>query len=253
MYLPIGLFGVSIATAVLPAVSRHAAFGDLTSVRSTASRGLAMMLMLNIPATFGLIVLSTPIVQLLFERGRFLQADTAATADAVRLYAVGLVGYSVARIAASTFYALRQSHVPVAVSVATIVANVVLSVTLVRVMEYRGLALGISLAALANGALLVVLLRRRLGGIEGRRLSVALVKVTVAASLMVLAALGVGHVMGAVLSGQHFATQLLRLGVSIGAALAVLAAAAKVLRIEEFNEAITVIRSRIHSRPSTSL
>ncbi|MBW8862616.1 MAG: murein biosynthesis integral membrane protein MurJ [Acidobacteria bacterium] len=87
MYLPIGLFGVSIGTAVLPAVSRHATAGDVLAMRRTIARGLALMLMLNVPATLGLIVLATPIVQLLFERGRFLPADTAATASAVRLYA----------------------------------------------------------------------------------------------------------------------------------------------------------------------
>ena len=64
MYLPIGLFGVSIGTAVLPAVSRQAAVGDTAGIRHTVSRGLGMMLMLNVPATVGLFVLSTPIVQL---------------------------------------------------------------------------------------------------------------------------------------------------------------------------------------------
>jgi putative peptidoglycan lipid II flippase len=106
MYLPIGLFGVSIGTAVLPAVSRHAAVGDTAGIRHTVSRGLGMMLMLNIPATIGLFVLATPIVQLLFERGRFLPADTAATAAAARFYAIGLAGYSAVRIASPTFYAI---------------------------------------------------------------------------------------------------------------------------------------------------
>src|SRR5471032_28184 len=78
MYLPIGLFGVSIATAVLPAVSRHAAVDDLAGIRATVSRGLAMMLMLNVPATLGLFVLARPIVELLFEHGRFAPSDTEA-------------------------------------------------------------------------------------------------------------------------------------------------------------------------------
>ena len=151
MYLPIGLFGVSIATAVLPAVSRHAAVDDLAGIRNTVSRGLAMMLMLNVPATFGLMVLATPIVELLFEHGRFTAADTEATAAALRLYAVGLVGYSAARIVSPTFYALRQSRVPVAVSIATIVVNVLLSLALVASIGFRGLALATSLAALSNG------------------------------------------------------------------------------------------------------
>ena len=113
IYLPIGLFGVSIATASLPSVSRHAALDDLAGIRRTVSRGLAMMLMLNVPATLGLVVLARPIVELLFEHGRFTAADTEATAAALQLYAVGLVGYSAARIISPTFYALRQSRTPV--------------------------------------------------------------------------------------------------------------------------------------------
>src|SRR2546422_5597176 len=126
------------------------------------------MLMVNVPATLGLIVLATPIVRVLFERGHFLPADTGATAAAVRLYAVGLVGYSAARIASPAFYALGRSRVPVLVSVGTIALNVALSVTLVRAMGFLGLALGTSIAALANGGGLVWVLPPRPGGV-GRR------------------------------------------------------------------------------------
>jgi putative peptidoglycan lipid II flippase len=248
MYVPIGLFGVSIATALLPAVSRDAAFGDVGGIRATVSRGLGMMLMLNVPATFGLIALSTPIVQLLFERGAFLPADTEATAAALRLYAVGLLGHSAARIASPTFYALRQSRVPVAVSVATIMANIIVSVTLVRVIGFRGLALGSSIAALANGVVLIVLLRRRLGGIEGRRLAIALAKVTAASTLMVAAALGVTRMIAPIAPGRDILAQAIRLGASIAVSLFVLAASAKGLRMQEFDQAMAVIRSRFSSR-----
>ena len=93
MYLPLGIFGVSIATASLPAIARRAAAGDLIGMRDTVSSALAMMLTLNVPATIGLIVLAHPIVALLFERGQFTAADTAATAGALVAYAVGLTGY----------------------------------------------------------------------------------------------------------------------------------------------------------------
>ena len=92
MYLPIGLFGVSIATVVLPAAARHAALDDAAGIRRTVSRGLGLMLALNVPATIGLIALAAPIVRVLFEHGRFQPADTQAVAAAVRLYAIGLVG-----------------------------------------------------------------------------------------------------------------------------------------------------------------
>ena len=171
MYLPIGLFGVSIATAVLPTAARYAALDDARAVRETVSRGMTFMLMLNIPATFGLLALATPIVRLLFERGRFLPSDTASTAAALQCYAIGLVGYSATRIASPVFYALGRSRVPVAVSTASMAINVVAAVLLVQAAGFRGLALATSLAALVNGGALLMLLRQHLHGFDGRRLA----------------------------------------------------------------------------------
>jgi putative peptidoglycan lipid II flippase len=245
MYLPIGLFGVSIGTAVLPAVSRHAASHDDDGIRDTLSRGLAIMLMVSVPATLGLIVLATPIVRALFERGQFLPSDTHATASAVRCYAIGLVGYSTARIASPTFYALGRSRIPVLVSVGTIALNVVLSLALVRVMGFAGLALGTSIAAIANGATLIWLLRQRLRGIDGWRLMAVLVKVACAAAVMAFAALVVDRVMNTLVPSAALVVQVLRLAASIGCALTVLAVTAKLLRIAEFDEMRALFFARV--------
>jgi len=245
MYLPIGLFGVSIATAVLPAAARHAALEDSPAIRQTLSRGLALMLVLNVPAMLGLLVLATPIVQLLFERGRFLPADTAATAAAVRYYAVGLIGYSAARIASPLFYAIGRSRVPVAISTFSIVVNIVASVMLVGVLGFRGLALGTSIAALANGAVSVWVLRRRLGGIEGRQLGTTLAKVIVAAAVMAWVSYTVEAWAGTSMPGRSTVMQAMRLSAAIGAGLVALAIAGKLLRIREFEEAIGPARQQV--------
>jgi putative peptidoglycan lipid II flippase len=245
IYLPIGLFGVSIATAVLPAVSRHAAIDDFGRVRDTLSRGISLMLMLSVPATFGLVVLATPIVQLVFEHGRFLPADTAPTAAALRFSAVGLIGYSTARIAAPAFYGLRQSRVPAIVSLCTIAANIVLSLILVRSLGYRGLALGTSLAALANGGLLMLMLRRRLDGIGGRGLAVAFAKILAASLVMAVVVWVVQRGAEAAVPSDSLTAQSLRLAVEIGAGLGALAAAAKLLAIAEFREAVALVRERV--------
>ena len=248
MYLPIGLVGVSIATAVLPAVSRHAAADEMDEVRHTVARGLAMMLMLNVPATFGLIALATPIVQLLFQRGHFLAADTVPTAEAVRLYAAGLIGYSTVRIASPTFYALRRSRVPVIVSVCTVALNVVLSVTLVHLMGFLGLALGTSISALANGSALVFLLRRHLDGLEGRRLSVTFVKIVASALIMAAVVVAADRGLLVAIPGPRAAAQALRLAVAIGAGMLTLGAAARLLRIDEFDAAVAAVRARLSAR-----
>jgi putative peptidoglycan lipid II flippase len=245
MYLPIGLFGVSIGTAVLPAVSRHAAVNDTGGIRETVSRGLGMMLMLNIPATVGLFVLATPIVRLLFERGQFAPSDTAATAAAARLYALGLAGYSAVRIASPTFYAIGDSRVPAAVSAGAIAINIAASVALVRSIGFEGLALGTSLAAIANGAALVWLLRRRLGSLDGRRLLMTLAKVAASSAVMALAAVAILREMESEVPGSGLAPQLVRLAASIGGGLLTLAFTATLLKIDEFEDGAAMVFGRV--------
>jgi len=249
MYLPIGLFGVSIATVTLPAVSRHAARHDEGAARTTIADGLSLMLMLNVPATVGLVVLATPIVRVIFERSAFTPADTAATAAAVQFYAIGLVGYSIVRIASPVFYALGQNRTPVMVSVATVLVNALLNVVLVRVMGFRGLALGTSIAALFNAALLMFFLRRRLHGIEGGRVAGSLVRIGIASALMGIAAMATDAAAGVWLAGGGLVPQIARLAATIGVALGVLSAAAYVLRIREFHDGVALVGRRFRITP----
>jgi putative peptidoglycan lipid II flippase len=242
MYLPIGLFGVSIATAVLPTVARYGATDDFVGIRRTVSNGLAMMLMLNVPATFGLIVLARPIIEVLFEHGQFTPSDTAATAAALRLYAIGLVGYSATRIVSPTFYALRQSRTAVFSSVAAVAGNIVFGIVLARSMGFRGLALATSIAALGNGGLLVLLLRHHLAGIDGQRLAIVFTKIFAAAIAMAIAAWGIDRAGVMLLPGQHILERGTRLLAAIVGGLAVLAGAATILRVDEFESAVRLIR-----------
>jgi putative peptidoglycan lipid II flippase len=248
MYLPIGLFGVSIATAALPDISRHAVADDLAAIRRTVSRGLRMMMMLNVPATLGLMVLAQPIVSVLYERNRFGPADTVATAAALMCYAPGLVGYSAVKIAAPTFYSLRDSRTPVTVSVIAVAFNVCLNLMLVRVLGYRGLALGTSLAAIFNAGVLLWLLRRRLAGIDGRPVAVAGVKILVASILMAVAARAAWSWLEGALPGGGELLRILRVFLAIGAGLLVLSATARLLRVEEFEEASRRLLRRVDAR-----
>jgi putative peptidoglycan lipid II flippase len=245
MYLPIGLFGVSIAAAATPAVSRMVAEGDFARIRSTIAGAIGLMLLLNVPAALGLIVLARPIVAVIFEHGSFTADDTAATAAALQLYAIGLVGYSVVRIVSPTFYALRRSRIPVIASAGSVVVNVALNLVLVREMGYRGLALGTSITAIVNAALQLWLLKREIHGIEGGRIFSTLSRILVAAAVMAGAAWGTNLLMSGLLPGQGLATQIVRLVTSIGVALAVLAAAAQLLRIAEFADARDLILGRL--------
>ena len=248
MYLPIGIFGVSIATASLPDISRQAAAEDLAAVRGTVSRGLRMMLMLNVPATVGLIVLAEPIVALIYERGAFNSFDTASTAAALMFYAPGLLGYSAVKIASPTFYSMGNSRTPVTISVLSVLVNLGINLMLVQVMGYRGLALGTAIAAGFNAVVLLWLLRRRLGGLDGTALLIASLKISVAAALMGAAAHYSISWLDEVLAGNGDVMRAFRLFGAIGIALVTLAAAAKLLRIEEFDTATRRVLGRFTRR-----
>jgi putative peptidoglycan lipid II flippase len=245
MYLPLGIFGASIATASLPAIARRAAANDEPGMRHTVASGLGMMLALNVPATFGLIALAHPIVALLFERGRFLPSDTSATAGALICYSVGLTGYSVVKIASPTFYALGDSRTPVAISALSVLANAALNVMFVKQFGYRGLALGTSLTALVNAGLLMLLLKRRLGGIDGRHLTSVFLRVLVASAVMGAAAWGLDLELHRLLPGRSLVVQILRVSLTIVGAMTVLWGAALWLRIAEFTDVVQAIGGRL--------
>lgn len=248
IYLPIGLFGVSIATAALPTISRHAAAEDYRGVRDSVSQALRMMLMLNVPATFGLVVLAQPILELLVEYGKVTKGDTAGVARALIFYAPGLVGYSAVKIGSPTFYALKDSRTPVAISITAIALNVVLNLTLVRFFGYAGLALGTGLASLVNAGLLFWYLRKRLGGLDGRRVSVSLGKILIASVVMSIAAWGTEYGLSALWPGEDVFHRFVRVMSAVGVGLATLAISAKLLRLEEFERALGRVLGRFMKR-----
>ena len=245
MYLPIGVLGVSIATAALPVLSRQAALGELHEMRRTISHGLRLMLMLMVPATVGLIVLAVPIVRLLFERGAFTPADTQATALALACYAPGMIGYSVVRLGVPSFYALGTSLTPAVVSAVAVGLNIVLNLALVRVMGYQGLALGNAIAALSNGALLLVLLRRRLDGLDGRRIADSFARIAVAAVVMGAAVWQANLWFTALWVGPGWWTQLLIVASAIGVGLVVLDTTARLLGLAELSQARNQLLARL--------
>ncbi len=245
MYLPIGLFGVSIATATTPAMSRLAATNDTPRMRSTLASAISLMLTLNVPATLGLMVLATPIVRLLLQRGHFSAADTLATAAAVQLYALGLVGYSVVKIVSPTFYAMGRSRTPAAVGMAAVLLNAALSVSTAPVFGYKGLALSASIASLFNAATLTWLARRALGGLELGRVLTTFAKTLLAAAAMAAAAWGSMIGLETAVPGPSLAAQIVRLGGSIGLAVVVLGLGAQVLRIREFEDVRDAVIGRL--------
>ncbi|APG26809.1 murein biosynthesis integral membrane protein MurJ [Syntrophotalea acetylenivorans] len=163
--LPQGIFVVSLAQAVLPAMSRQAAGGDHDGLKESLRFSLVLISIVTLPAAAGLIVCAVPVYSLFFMRGAFSYQDVSQTALALGAYAPGLLFVGVSRILVPTFYALQDTRTPVWVSFWTFLVNAILGLILMGPLRHVGLALALSLSSVCNCLLLVWLLRGKIGSL----------------------------------------------------------------------------------------
>ncbi|MDE0140858.1 MAG: murein biosynthesis integral membrane protein MurJ [Caldilineaceae bacterium] len=161
MLLPQGIFAQAVATVAFPTFSAQVASGNRAQLLETLSRLLRLVLFLSIPAAFLLYVLDEPLIELLFQRGRFDVASTQAVAYALRFYALGLVAHAVVEIVVRVFYALHDTATPVVAGVATMALNILLSLALIGRLSFGGLALANSIATALEMLVLLILLARK--------------------------------------------------------------------------------------------
>jgi putative peptidoglycan lipid II flippase len=180
MEFPLGVFGIALASASLPVMARQAAARDHRALADTLNFAVRLALYVSVPATFGLVMLRTPIVRVLFERGRFGPAETSATADALAWYAVGLAAFAGSRIVAQAFYALGEAGTAVKWGIVSIAANVVAAMAMMGPLGHAGLAGASSVGAYVNLVALLVVARRRLGRLGGRALVSSLARTALA-------------------------------------------------------------------------
>ncbi len=166
MELPQGLFGISLATFLLPALSGMAAEKKYDEFRATLSQGLGYLFFLNLLASVLLFTLAEPMVRLLFERGQFDQASTLRSSSALVCLAPGLVAFSAVNILARAFFAVGDTRTPMKVSIFCLVLNALLSASLVWSFKQAGLAAANSCSAWINAALLAFALRKKLARLE---------------------------------------------------------------------------------------
>lgn len=169
---PLGLVGTAISIAILPTLSRHTNDGEDGRFKSTLAQGLRLVLALTVPAAVGLWVLATPLIKLVFEHGGFTSVDTLATVAALRFHLLGLVFAAVDQPLIFAFYARQDTWTPALVGVATVLLYTVaaLAPVLFGQLTLNGLILANSLKWAAHAVLMLLLLRRRMGGLAGEGL-----------------------------------------------------------------------------------
>ena len=252
MQLPLGLFGVAIGGATLPAISRSAARGDMDDFRRTLSRSLGLVFLLTIPSSVGLFVLGPSIIGALFERGEFNAIDTHQTALALGWFAIGLAGYSALKVLVPAFYALKDARTPMFVSLGSIGINyaVVATMTTQTGFGLAGRALSTSAVAITGSLILLTILKTRITGIYGRALLASVGKIVAAAAVLFAAVSATTWAVGQQLpAGQP--RYLVDLAVSIPVGLAVYYFACRLLKVEEMElaaEALERPLARLRAR-----
>jgi len=187
MQLPIGVFGVAVATTALTHLSRDAAARDWDALRATLRRGLRMVLFLTVPSTIGLALLGVPIIRLIYQHGRFSANATLATAHALSGYALGLVSYAAIKVVAPAFYALGRTRVPLIASVSAVAANLIWNLTTFHRFGHVGLAVGTSLAATVNLTVLLVAFQTQIRGLFTRDFFGGVARIAAASAVMAAA------------------------------------------------------------------
>ena len=247
MQLPIGVFGVAVATVTLPALSRAAIGGVSTDFKPTLTKGLRLVAFLVLPSTLGLILLAEPLVSLLYERRAFDAHDRLQTAIALRAYGYGLLFYAWLKVLQPAFYAIDKRWFPMLVSFFALGVNLGCNYLFVIILHWghQSLALTTSITACLNFLILFAVMRRFSGGLDTASLLAMLAKLLLAGSVLA----------GVCLAANHFLLQdpgklplLLRLGwlsATVGVAAAAYFLTTKLLRVPEADEALAMLLRKV--------
>jgi putative peptidoglycan lipid II flippase len=245
--LPHGVFAVSVMTALLPPLSEQAVARDWDAFRATLARGIRLTAAVLLPAALGYLALAGPIVRLLLEHGVVTGASTELLTRVLVVFVFGLVPFSTFQLLLRAFYALQDTRTTFLVNLVAVGTNVVANLLLFALLpgpwKVPGLALGHAAHYTVGSALLLALLSRRVGGLEGGRILRSVARMLVASVAMALVAALAGRAAAAPL-GPGFLRDLVTVVVGVGAGLGTYLLAARLLRVEEVGLLLDVVRRR---------
>ena len=249
MHLPIGIFGVAISTVALPQLARLATAGETENFRDALSYALRLMLILTIPAAIGLMMLSEPICRLLYEWGKTVEEDTIGTAGLLFVYTFGLCGFSTLKIVTDGFYAYKDIRAPVIVSICAVVLNICFNYLFIYrgfFFDPRAVVFSTVLTVTLNCAVLLLLLRRKVGGLGLRSVVPLTFKILIASVVMgCVCWLTNGVIEGDWLGTEGIVARVIGVFVPIGFSLLTLAAMYKFLKVSEFDDILNMFKQRL--------
>ncbi len=244
--LPLGLFGVAVATVTLPMLSRLATEGVTPAFRGALAKGLRLVLFLTLPCAVGLSIFAKEIVSLLFEHGKFTAHDVAMTAGPLQAYAFGLVFYSAIKVLQPAFYTIDKRFIPMMVSLGIIALNASLNFFTVFVLhwDHTALAWATALGLAVNFSALYLSMRKFAGGLETKALSASLMRLLIGIGMMAAVSYGMKIYLLADWAKMSFLMQAAGLGVTVTLAAVVYFSVTQKLRVEEAGEFIGIVSKR---------
>ena len=240
--LPYGVLVVAIATALMPELSEKHSRGDDEGYREIFSFGLRTTALVVVPASVGMIALSTPMIGLLYQHGEFDARDTQTVATLLAAYSVGLLGYATYFFLVRAFYSRQNTKTPALLNAILLGVYVVLAYGLSRVVGVAGVALALSVANAGLALVGLLAMRREIKRLGGRRLLRSVAKMLAAGGVMYAVAWGGTAILGV---GSGALERIFILTVVGGGSLAAYLGVAFVLKTEELKPAVALLRRRI--------
>jgi putative peptidoglycan lipid II flippase len=239
---PQGMFSVAVATVLFPTLARLATRGDLDAFRSTVSSGLRQIAFLLVPASAASAVLADPIVRIVYQRGSFTPSQTHVVAAALAAFSLGLTFNGAMLMLNRAFFSLQSAWVPTWVAVGNLGLNAALDAAFYR-LGIWGIPLATSIVNIAGTAVLLVLLRRRLGRMEVARTSDALVRITAASAVLAGVCYGIWRPLDDAL-GRSFGAQCVSLGLALVLGGAAYLVSCRLLGVRELQTLLSLRRRR---------
>lgn len=239
-----GLFIATLGAVIYPTLSKLSSENNKERFAESVANSVNCVSLLVIPASVGAIVLATPVVRILFERGAFNDRSTVLTATALVFYSVGMIGFGLRDILGKVFFSLKDTKTPMVNGVMAVILNIVMNISLVKVMGYGGLALATSLSSLICIVLLFRSLKKKIGYYGQDKIKSTFIKTLVASLVMGVVTYFVYKFLFGIL-GLGFIQEAISLGVSIAVGGAIYLALIVVFKVEEVNMAIDMIKKKL--------
>jgi len=240
--LPQGIFSVAIATVLFPTLARFATRGDFDDLRATMANGMRQILFVLVPAAAAVLVLSEPMIRLVYERGEFTPEQTTLVATALFWFAFSLPTNGLFLLLTRTFFSLQRPWVPTGIAAANLAITALAALALYH-LGVGGIVASTAIATAASVVLQGVLLRQILHGLELGRLLDTAIRITVASAALAAVSFGAWDVLDSAL-GRGLAGQIVSLGVALGLGGLVYLGVAKLLRIAELDQILRLVRRR---------